>query len=221
MIDPAGSFVASRLPMAQLLSSPLFGALLCATCVLVSASSKMTSAHLEIRQTWNSQAVARNQHVKIDLQYEQNLTIKVESPFYDDPHLPDMTKNPGSMDKLYNYEVVEVFLLGENDHYLEIELGPRGQYLVLELHGYRNVTRYPIPLPHYQSTITGNRWNASATIPANLLPPKISRINAYAIHGSEANRTYLALYPAPANNPNYTDPDFHRLGLFGPISIFK
>ncbi|KAI2795361.1 hypothetical protein BLOT_016842, partial [Blomia tropicalis] len=34
------------------------------------------------------------------------------------------------MDKLYDYEVVEVFLLGSNEHYLEVELGPRGQYLL-------------------------------------------------------------------------------------------
>lgn len=201
--------------------SLLFVTLLSSLAVFVFAGSKMTSAHLEITKTWNGHPVSREHHVNINLKYDQNLTIEVSSPFYNNPHLPDMTDRPGTMDKLYNYEVVEVFLLGENDHYLEVELGPKGQYLVLELKGYRNVTRYPIALPHYQSKVSGRRWTGTALIPKDILPAKISRINCYAIYGTEPKRTYLALSPAPSNNPNYTAPDFHRLELFQPISIFK
>ena len=208
--------------MASLARLFLFVVLLCTATVFVFAGTKMSSAHFEITKTWNNQTVTSNHYVSIDLRYDQkNLTINVSSPFYDDPHLPDMTKNPGTMDKLYNYEVVEVFLLGENEHYLEIELGPRGQYLVLELKGYRNVTRYPIALPHYQSKVDGQRWTGSALIPKSLLPSKITRLNAYAIYGSGTNRTYMSLFPAPANHSNFTAPDFHRLELFGPVSIFK
>lgn len=100
--------------------------LLSSLSLFVFVNSKMTSAHLEITKTWNGHPVSSEHHVSIDLKYDQNLTIEVSSPFYNNPHLPDFTNHPRSMDKLYNYEVVEVFLLGENDQYLEIELGPRG-----------------------------------------------------------------------------------------------
>ena len=201
-----------------LLTVSLFGWM----CALFQGTSlKMTTTHLEITKTWNNRSVDPKHYVKIDLLYLDNLHIKVSSPFYDDPSLPDMTKHPGTMDKLYDYEVVEVFLLGENEHYLEIELGPKSQYLVLELQGYRNVTRYPIDLLQYHSKISGHQWSGTAIVPKYLLPRNINKMNAYAIYGSGVNRTYLALYPAPANNPKYTAPDFHRLELFEEISIFN
>lgn len=183
--------------------------------------SNMSSATYTINKTWNNQTVNETQNVDITLCYDTNLTIKVSAPFYDDPKLPDMSQNPGTMDKLYDYEVVEVFLLGSNEHYLEVELGPRGQYLVLQLAGYRNVTRSLIDIPHYQAQIDGHRWHGLATIPNDLLPEKITHFNAYAIHGSNETRQYMSLFPAPYNDSNYTQPDFHRLELFGQIDLFK
>lgn len=204
-----------------MLLSLLFVALATLRASLGGNCLQMSVTHFEITKTWNNHSVDPAHHVKLDLLLTDNLHIKVSSPFYDDPHLPDMTKHPATMDKLYNYEVVEVFLLGEHEHYLEIELGPKGQYLVLELKGYRNVTRYPIELPQYQSKVNGNQWVGAAVVPFSLLPAKITHMNAYAIYGSGDNRTYLSLYPAPANHANYTAPDFHKLELFQPISIFN
>lgn len=192
--------------------------LLLSAVQLSQAASQM--AHYTINKTWDNRTIPSQDHVNIDLLYSEDLTVKVSAPFYSDPELPDMTHNPGSFDQLYNFEVVEVFLLGEDDHYLELEFGPKGQYLVLQLHGYRNVTRYPIELTKYQSKVTGHHWSGVGVVPKSILPPNIHSMNAYAIHGSNETRTYLSLYPAPTNSPNYTAPDFHKLELFQPISIF-
>jgi len=185
------------------------------------AGPKMVSASFTITKTWDDRPIDKKDYVHIELLYSENLSIKVSAPFYDDPHLPDMTHNPGSFDKLYDFEVVEVFLLGEDDRYLEVELGPKGQYLVLELHGYRNVTRYPIDLLNYQSKVSGHIWAGVGVVPHSILPPKISHMNAYAIHGTNETRQYQSLYPAPHNSPNFTAPDFHKLELFKPISLFN
>jgi len=162
--------------------------------------------------------------VDLHLQFKNNrpdnnskdLVIKVLAPFYDDPKIP-ANASEGSMDKLWEYEVVEVFLLGSDDHYLEIELGPRGQYLLLQLHGYRNVTKYPLDLEYYKAKIDSNRWTGEAIIPASYLPPDLTKFNAYAIHGSDPKRQYLSLFPTPTGK--YTDPDFHRLDYFSGLNI--
>jgi len=44
-------------------------------------------------------------------------------------------------------QVVEVFLLNDDDQYLEIELSPYGSYLVIPLDGYRNKVLEELPVP--------------------------------------------------------------------------
>jgi len=39
-------------------------------------------------------------------------------------------------------------------------------------------------------------WKGSAIIPLEYFPPEVTKINAYAIHGSGNGRQYEALYPA-------------------------
>ncbi|KAH9419954.1 hypothetical protein DERP_001787 [Dermatophagoides pteronyssinus] len=177
-----------------------------------------------IKTTWNNESIPIEQYISLSMHYSgEDLMILIRAPFYNDPVLPDWSKKPGTFDKLYNYEVVELFLLNSNnEHYLEIELAPRGQYLLLELNGYRNVTRTPISLKSYNVKITNDKhWSGRAIVSHDDLPNGIDKFNAYAIHGSGSNRTYLSLFPAPNNNPNYTEPDFHRLELFQSISLFR
>jgi hypothetical protein len=57
----------------------------------------------------------------------------------------------------------------------------------------------------YDSTIKGDTWQGNAVIPSSYFPPRVSRFNAYAIHGSGSGRTYEALYPAPEGK--HADPD--------------
>lgn len=57
----------------------------------------------------------------------------------------------------------------------------------------------------YTAKITGNTWNGRAVIPAYYFPFKVTKFNAYAIHGSGNSRIYESLYPVPTGK--FTDPD--------------
>jgi len=125
--------------------------------------------------------------------------------------------------------VVELFVLALPARYLEIELGPHGHHLVLQLDGVRNVIETVTELD-YDSAVTGARWRGRAVLPSSQLPDwrsggrrsrgsesgmsgtGASRVNAYAIHGRGTGRRYLAAYPVPGPVP-----DFHRLECFGPL----
>ncbi len=194
-------------------------------CVLIfmnffySPNESIKKMSFSITKTWDNQLIAANAKIDFHMEFKNNhkqelkdLVIKVWAPFYNDPPIP-ANASEGSMDKLWEYEVAEVFLLGSDDHYLEIELGPKGQYLLLQLHGYRNVTKYPLFIDYYKAKIEDNRWTGEAHIPGIYMPPDLHKFNAYAIHGTDPKRQYLSLFPTPYGK--YKDPDFHRLEYFG------
>ena len=66
-----------------------------------------------------------------------------------------------------------------------------------------NIFKDELPLS-YTSKIMGDKWEGTAHIPKDYLPPNINKMNAYAIHGtakeSQWDRIYEALYPAPHEN---------------------
>lgn len=132
--------------------------------------------------------------------------IEVEADFFGDPAPPSP---PGPTDRLWEHEVVELFLVGDGERYTEIELGPHGHHLVLQLDGVRRVVRARIPIA-YEVTRTGDRWRGVARVDAALLPAP-RRWNAFAIHGVDAARRYCAAVPVPGPAP-----DFHRLDAFAP-----
>lgn len=53
-----------------------------------------------------------------------------------------------------------------------------------------------LPLP-YTATISEetNRWVGEAVVPYSYFPAGVDKFNAFAIHGSDPNRVYEALYP--------------------------
>ena len=82
------------------------------------------------------------------------MIMNVEAPFYDDP-VPPTKNNPsysttqekGVFMGLWDYEVVEAFFLcSKSGHYLEVEVGPHGQHLVLLLNGRKNIIKECLPL---------------------------------------------------------------------------
>ena len=89
------------------------------------------------------------------------LHLTVEAPFYGDPPPPGP---PGPCWGLWNHEVVELFLLGDDDRYLEIELSPHGHHLVLVLHGERNPIQRELPLDYAARIIAPGRWLGEARL---------------------------------------------------------
>ena len=136
-----------------------------------------------------------------------SLSIAVNAPFHGDP---PPASPPGATDRLWEHEVVELFLLGADERYLEVELGPHGHHLVLRLHGRRSIEQQGMAIA-YEARLRGARWSGRALVPAAWLPAGLDRCNAYAIHGAGPARRHLAAFPVPGR-----EPDFHRLECFGP-----
>lgn len=160
---------------------------------------------LTVAHTWDGEAVGEDEAVAVAMKRDENgLVVRVDAPFHDDPR-------PESED-LWLYEVVELMVVGADDAYLEVELSPHGRHLVLLLQGERNIVRRGATLD-YQARIDGQRWSGVAHIPTDCLPSSIEtieRLNAFAIHGTQEQRRYLAWRPTGGRRP-----DFHRLAAFG------
>ncbi|XP_050415461.1 UPF0462 protein C4orf33 homolog [Patella vulgata] len=168
-----------------------------------------------ITQSWNGGSINHAPvKVKIAPNSTSDLKLSVYAPYFGDPPAPD---GPSGLPfpQLWDYEVVELFLLNDDDRYIEVELCPHGQHLVLLLNGIRNIVKDELSI-QYKASIEGSRWSGESLLPLEYLPPNVNRMNAFAIHGSENNRVYEALHPA---NTSFPDPDFHRLEFFQPINM--
>lgn len=165
---------------------------------------------VEIARTWDGLPVGPDEVVSLRVSLGPELRVWVDAPFHGDP-APNGA--PGPTDKLWDYEVVELFLLGPDGParpYTEVELGPHGHHQVLQLAGVRRPLAMGLPCA-LRSWREGARWRAEATVAAELLPNPIVAYNAYAIHGQGAARRYLAHRPVPGPAA-----DFHRLEHFAP-----
>ncbi|XP_067140456.1 UPF0462 protein C4orf33 homolog [Centruroides vittatus] len=172
----------------------------------------------EINTTWDGIAVNHDPvEITINEAVGNEVRVQVLAPFFDDPPPPGGI--PGKpFPKLWEYEVVEIFFLGKDERYLEVELSPHGQHLLLFLNGARNAIKQQLPLK-YEAKIIGKKWYGSANIPADYFPPGINLMNAYAIHGNDEDRVYESLYPTPTGK--YQNPDFHRLEYFKSLDFEK
>ncbi|XP_027874291.1 UPF0462 protein C4orf33 homolog isoform X1 [Xiphophorus couchianus] len=167
-----------------------------------------------IQHTWDSNPV---DHDPIRISFtdgQSGLRMEVSGPFFNDPESP--AGEPGiAFPGLWNYEVVESFFLDSTkQNYLEVELCPHGQHLILLLSGVGNAFYQQLPIA-FTTTKSGDRWTGEAVIPWTYFPPNVDKMNSYAIHGSGAARTYEALYPIPkADIVEGQQPNFHRLEYF-------
>ena len=142
-----------------------------------------------------------------------DVTLVVEAPLHGDPPPP---YPPGPVERLWEHEVVELFLLGDDGRYLEVELGPGGHHLVLSLHGTRHVVHSGLPLDYAVQPLPERRFRGVARVPARYLPEGRLSVNAYAIHaggcGRDGGRCHHAHAPVPGPAP-----DFHQLERFVPL----
>ena len=92
-----------------------------------------------------------------------------------------------------------------------------GQHLVLLLNGTHNAIRHSLPLQFTVENRNTDGWRGRAIIPLDYLPPRVTRMNAYAIHGSDSCRIYEALYPTPTGM--FPNPDLYSICLYSIISF--
>lgn len=168
-----------------------------------------TTTNIALSGSWNASPLLSGEFGELSIYGEpQGLRLEMRGSYFGDPP-PE--EPPGSTAQLWQFEVLELFLLGSEEHYLELEFGPHGHYLALLLHGERNLCSEGHSLG-YQAKIQGEEWIAQAQIPRRLLPPGLNAMNFYGIHGQAEERRYLAWKP-----PLGDKPDFHRLESFGAI----
>lgn len=162
---------------------------------------------LHVASTWDGACAAVHERVCLTLWAGAQLHIRIDAPWHGDP-APHGT---GSTPRLWEFEVVELMLLGDDRHYLELEFGPHGHYLALRLHGRRRVVEQGMDLV-YHAVRNDKRWGGEATVPLDWVPAGPTLVNAFAIHGQGAARRYLAWRP-----PGGSEPDFHRLDSFAAL----
>jgi hypothetical protein len=135
----------------------------------------------------------------------EQLDLSFDAPYFDDPP-PPMAAGPAP--GLWDFELIELFIAGPDDEYLELEFGPHGHYLALQLRGVRKPWKSALPLV-YAVQIEAGRYRGRAQVPMSYLPERAVRANAYTIHGQGEARRYAAHAPVAGARP-----DFHRLECF-------
>jgi hypothetical protein len=165
---------------------------------------------LHTATTWDGEAADPEEVATLTLRRGlDGLHVRIHAPFHGDPAPP----GEGSTWGLWEFEVVELFVLGPDDRYVEIELGPHGHYLALVLQGARKVVERERPLD-VQVTREGTHWTGEVLIPWSLLPQEPWRGNAYAIHGIGEARRYLVHHPLGTERP-----DFHAIAAFPELRV--
>ena len=172
----------------------------------------MARFHFEVRSSWDGRPLQPDEYARIDLRLGDAIEVEIEATDYGDPA---PMQPVGRCDGLWNFEVVELFLLGRDDEYLELEFGPHGHYLALRLAGRRQVVANDLPV-EYAVERRANRWHGRARARIGDLPADLVAANAYAIHGQGESRRYLAWQPVPGPAP-----DFHRLDRFGALPLAR
>jgi hypothetical protein len=168
-------------------------------------------ARWEIDASWDGAPLAPAERATVTACWEAGaLRIEVDAPFSGDPA---PTSPPGPTPKLWEHEVVELFIVGPGERYTEIELGPHGHHLVLQLEGRRQVVADGLPL-RFEARRERGRFFGTAWLDAALLPPEPHRANAFAIRGVGAARRYMCAWPTGGERP-----DFHTLESFRPVEL--
>lgn len=143
------------------------------------------------------------------------LCVDVDAPFFADPPPP---APPGPTERLWEYEVVELFVAGPGSDYLELEFGPHGHYLAIQLADVRTPARSVLLLAYDATRSAGARprFQGRAIVEAGYLPAQPWTANAYAIHRAGCRpgggRCHHAHAPVPG-----AVADFHRPECFVPV----
>ena len=137
-------------------------------------------------------------------QGKEGILVHVQAPMLHEQKIPDSPIG-SRVEGLWEYDVVELFLVGPGHQYLEIELGAGGHFLVLGFDSIRHrCDSYEgfIPILRYEKT--GEKmWRSALTIPWNMVPENLRALNAFAIMAGQ----FLAYAPVYGEQPDFHQPD--------------
>ena len=144
---------------------------------------------------------------------EDGLEIGARLPHQPTARIPDAP--PGTrVANLWEYDVVECFLVGAGGRYLEVELGAGGHFLVLSFSAPRvrsDAHETLSPLLHFSRG--ASHWRATLWLAWALVPPGLEALNAFVIAGG----AHLAYAPLPGSALDFHQPArFPRAALDQP-----
>ncbi len=175
--------------------------------------SEPDSLYFTIKNLWNGDPCGdESRHAEVWLTKKQSgLNIRVHAPLLDGARIPSAPRD-SRFDGLWEYDVIEVFLVGDDGTYTEIELGAGGHFLVLSFGGVRIRSNdwADREFDHRNSSATPGTWQSQILIPWDVLPKNITKLNAFAIAGG----THLAMSPVPG-----PEPDFHQPDVFPEVTV--
>ncbi|KRY37042.1 UPF0462 protein C4orf33 -like protein [Trichinella spiralis] len=193
-----------------------------------SRQSEVTATGFDfvIDKTWNNCPVTDHDRFHFHLEWQfkrvrgqphkRFVKVFVDGPLFDDPPEPD--EFAGHFADLHRHECVVIVFSNKNRDMLEVSVGPHGHWLVrLFKNKNKEITKTELDL-EVQNVFQGNVWRCTFEIPLAFFPANVTRINAFACHGSGKRRHVDALNPS--FNGSVDDvPDFHRLETHKPINI--
>jgi hypothetical protein len=162
---------------------------------------------LDVRRYWDGTPCTDPRlHGRVTLGADESgLAIEASLPHQRSRRVPDAPRG-ARVANLWEYDVVECFLAGAGGRYVEVELGAGGHFLVLS-HAAPRVRSdehedLALELEHASD---GQGWRSRAILEWSLVPPDLSRLNAFVIAGG----AHLAYAPVPG-----AAPDFHQPASF-------
>ncbi len=172
---------------------------------------------IDIENLWRGRPATRNEAAILHLSGTRtDLIVTIDATFHRDP-APDAPVGPTP--ELWETEVVELFIAGPGEKYIELEFNPYGHWLALGLDGVRNIVDPNLPI-RFHTFIAGGMWSGRATIPRSVLPEGPHRINATCMHAGRnpkrpaQKRRYLSWQPLKGDKP-----DFHQLDAFASVIL--
>jgi hypothetical protein len=159
---------------------------------------------LPIERYWDGAACAHaHLHGRVELAArDDGLEIVASLPHQPAPRIPRAPKGTRVAD-LWEYDVVECFLVGAGGRYLEVELGAGGHFLVLSFSAPRvRSDSHEMLRPALDFGSDARGWRSRIRLEWGLVPPGLAALNAFVIAGG----AHLAWAPLPGSAPDFHQP---------------
>ena len=159
---------------------------------------------LPIERQWNG-APAEGVRAALELSLVgAALEVRSELRQPGPPRIPDARRGT-RVANLWEYDVVECFLLGAAGRYLELELGAGGHFLALSFRARRVRSNEQIGfiprIEHHRGADGVHR--TALRVPLAMVPSDVRAVGAFAIAGG----LFLAHAPVPGPIPDFHQPD--------------
>lgn len=161
---------------------------------------------LRVERLWNGE-VCPDDRLWAELRIskdQEGLRVRARAPMLHEQRVPNAPIGT-RVDGLWEYDVVELFLVGPGHQYVELELGAGGHWLLLSFDSIRHrrdAHESFEPIVRFSKT-PEKIWTSELVIPWRMIPENLRAINAFSIMAGQ----FMALSPTPGSKPDFHQPD--------------